>query len=149
MVLTYARRDPVCSVPDCDRKHFAKSLCARHYKRACEGLTLAVPPPIRYAGELCQTGGCNEAARARGWCLRHYSRYGCSRYRARKREATIVGFTAEQLAARIAYYGNRCWLCHVKPLAKGGPHMLSNLRPACSSCNRAKSDKWPLTAVAA
>ncbi|QDH93197.1 HNH endonuclease [Gordonia phage Zipp] len=69
-----------------------------------------------------------------------------------------IEFTAEQLAARVEFYGDRCWICgtpdwtafdHVKPLNKGGPHMLSNLRPACSSCNRAKSDKWPLTAAVA
>jgi 5-methylcytosine-specific restriction endonuclease McrA len=33
---------------------------------------------------------------------------------------------------------------HVKPLAKGGAHILANLRPACLSCNRSKRDRWPL-----
>jgi len=31
---------------------------------------------------------------------------------------------------------------HVKPLAKGGAHMLANLRLACSRCNNVKSDRW-------
>lgn len=59
-------------------------------------------------------------------------------------------FTPSQLDARMAFFGYRCWMCrgpfehidHVKPLSKGGPHMLANLRPACSRCNNAKHAKW-------
>lgn len=66
------------------------------------------------------------------------------------RSIGVIG--AERLAARMAYWGDRCWMCgdvatevdHVKPLAKGGLHVLSNLRPACKSCNSAKRDRWPL-----
>jgi 5-methylcytosine-specific restriction endonuclease McrA len=43
----------------------------------------------------------------------------------------------------FARHGRRCWRCgayagtvdHVVPVALGGTHELSNLRPACSSCN--------------
>jgi 5-methylcytosine-specific restriction endonuclease McrA len=74
------------------------------------------------------------------------------RYRARKRSATIGKVTVELLAAKAACWGERCWMCggewtdwdHVKPLAKGGPHMLANLRPACDPCNSSKGDRWPL-----
>ena len=70
-----------------------------------------------------------------------------------KRSSMVAPFTMSQLTARMSYWGNRCWLCpdgtfetvdHVKPLAKGGPHMLANLRPACKSCNSSKNDRWPL-----
>jgi 5-methylcytosine-specific restriction endonuclease McrA len=72
-------------------------------------------------------------------------------YRARKRNAIIVPFTAMQLKDKCAYYGNKCWVCgneyqaidHVKPLAKGGSHMLANLRPICTPCNSNKRDTWP------
>lgn len=72
------------------------------------------------------------------------------RRRARKRGVLTIPFTAEQLAQRMAYYGDRCWMCggpfehidHVKPLAADGPHILANLRPACRPCNLAKRDKW-------
>jgi 5-methylcytosine-specific restriction endonuclease McrA len=75
------------------------------------------------------------------------------RRRALERAATIVPFTPKQLAERWAYYGDKCWVCsdpakatdHVKPLAKGGGHMLCNLRPICTPCNSAKRDKWPFT----
>jgi len=72
------------------------------------------------------------------------------RYRATKRDAFAIPFTLVQLAARLAYWGNVCWMCgahanavdHVKPLIKGGPHMLANFRPACGPCNASKGGRW-------
>lgn len=74
------------------------------------------------------------------------------RRRARKLAAAIGDITPDLLAAKLAYWGWRCWLCgdeptgwdHVKPLSKGGAHMLANLRPACGSCNSTKHDTWPV-----
>jgi 5-methylcytosine-specific restriction endonuclease McrA len=76
--------------------------------------------------------------------------------RALKLATAVVPFTAEQVAQRMSYYGNRCYIrmdgvCtgafddvdHVKPLSKGGAHMLSNLRPACEPCNSRKHNRWP------
>jgi 5-methylcytosine-specific restriction endonuclease McrA len=73
------------------------------------------------------------------------------RYRAAKLKATVGVVTPELLAAKLAYWGNQCWMCghepsavdHVKPISKGGPHALANLRPACKSCNSRKKDRWP------
>jgi 5-methylcytosine-specific restriction endonuclease McrA len=99
--------------------------------------------------------------RARLWASRNAekarasSRSSSERRRARKRKAEVFEFTQEQIEQRMAYYGNRCYLqmqfCtggfdeidHVKPLSKDGAHALCNLKPACQSCNRRKSDKWP------
>lgn len=75
------------------------------------------------------------------------------RRRARVREATVVKFSSSDLSLRMSYFGNKCWMCsgpfehidHVKPISKGGSHMLSNLRPACRGCNSSKSAKWPFT----
>lgn len=76
--------------------------------------------------------------------------------KARIKAATVVVFTVDQLDQRMAYYGYSCYLklpglCtgafdeieHVKPLSKGGAHMLANVRPACTPCNAHKHDKWP------
>lgn len=71
-----------------------------------------------------------------------------------RRGCAVYPFTTEQLAAKVAYWGGRCWVCsgafeaidHVKPLAKQGPHMLANLRPICTACNTRKRDKWPFAA---
>jgi 5-methylcytosine-specific restriction endonuclease McrA len=53
-------------------------------------------------------------------------------------------------AARSALFGNQCWICrtvatardHVKPISKGGPNLLANVRPICGPCNSAKHDLW-------
>lgn len=75
---------------------------------------------------------------------------GDARKRARKMAAQVVPFTEAQLLARLSMFPG-CWMCggpketvdHVKPLAKGGLHVLANLRPACRSCNSRKRDAWP------
>lgn len=76
---------------------------------------------------------------------------------ARRRDARSLPFTADQLAARMSYFGNKCWMCdgpfehvdHVKPLARGGWDALMNLRPACRRCNSSKNAAWPLEKVIA
>lgn len=87
--------------------------------------------------------------------FREYRRLKNQRASARRRirmaEAVVIAFTQAQFEARWAYYAGKCWICggeateadHVKPIAKGGSHMLCNIRPACRSCNACKSDKWP------
>jgi 5-methylcytosine-specific restriction endonuclease McrA len=67
------------------------------------------------------------------------------RRRVRLAGAPAIPFTVEQLEARLSMFPG-CWLCgdeadtvdHVIPLARGGWHCLSNLRPACGSCNSSK-----------
>ena len=74
------------------------------------------------------------------------------RYRVSKYGVPVDRIDADRIEARMAYFGNKCWICggpfehidHVKPLSAGGAHMLSNLRPACRSCNLRKAAKWPL-----
>ena len=71
--------------------------------------------------------------------------------RYRRRAAKTIRFTPAQLDARMSMFGYRCWMCggpfdhvdHVKPISKGGAHMLCNLRPACMPCNNRKRDTWP------
>lgn len=67
---------------------------------------------------------------------------------ARRKGATGTA-TASQIAARVAMFGGKCWLCratadtidHVIPIARGGTNWPANLRPACKSCNCAKQDR--------
>lgn len=74
------------------------------------------------------------------------------RHAAIKRGVAVYQFTTAEVAAKVAYWGGLCWVCrapyeaidHVKPLAKGGPHMVANLRPICTGCNTRKRDRWPL-----
>ena len=58
--------------------------------------------------------------------------------------------SGEQVQARIAMWGFRCYVCgapwqevdHVKPIAAGGSNWPANLRPICLSCNRRKGCRW-------
>ena len=91
----------------------------------------------------------------RAWARGYYQAHReamCEGVRRRKHRNAVVPFTLVQLEAKLAYWGGKCWMCgdpfehwdHVKPIAKGGLHILSNLRPACARCNHKKSSKWPL-----
>lgn len=76
--------------------------------------------------------------------------------RARLLGALTVPFSPDQLAQRLSMFAG-CWICggpkevvdHVKPISKGGAHVLANLRPACAFCNGSKKDRWPFEPSAA
>lgn len=86
---------------------------------------------------------------------RNNDRVMTARRRARMSAVPNVSFSRKQLVERMAYFGNRCWICggqydavdHVKPISKGGANMLSNLRPICTECNSVKCAKWPYPTV--
>lgn len=90
--------------------------------------------------------------RARAWEIAHPQEKleRQRRDRARRKTTQVARITPALLAAKLAYWGGRCWLCdgepttwdHVKPQTKGGPHILANLRPACLSCNARKNNRW-------
>ena len=104
---------------------------------------------------------------SRKWYEKNYERHkaNCAQWaqknpqkvqvHVRARRAAKLGAsgsaTYEQIMARVAYFGWKCWMCgqpwqeidHVKPLARGGSNWPSNLRPACKSCNSSKRHKWP------
>jgi 5-methylcytosine-specific restriction endonuclease McrA len=72
--------------------------------------------------------------------------------RARLASVLVIPFTTDQLIDKWKYWGGLCWICreapatcwdHVKPVARGGPHCLANLRPACKPCNSSKNARWP------
>lgn len=151
------QRPTQCAVEDCERPWRTGEWCFMHYQR------------IKRHGDvnhqrtrnICVVDECSEYRWSNGRCSAHYGQWyeeqhpGAKAQRAARRRCRIRGgqsvpFTAEALAQRIAYYGGLCWMCgapyehldHVKPVSRGGPHMLANLRPACSRCNLAKSSKW-------
>jgi 5-methylcytosine-specific restriction endonuclease McrA len=74
--------------------------------------------------------------------------------RARKRNAPINDLTADQWLELQAAHDHRCAYCgqrtnghltqdHIQPLSKGGPHTLTNIVPACQSCNSRKNTGPP------
>lgn len=94
----------------------------------------------------------------RGKFLRQTPRYRevavtvSARRRARKLSAPGAGVTKEQWAQLLEAYNHLCAYCgassileqdHVVPLSCGGSHDISNIVPACRSCNARKNDKTP------
>lgn len=133
-------------------------------KRACSCCGEDRPLSDYYRGRAGRCARCRRAynaaperrARRRIWAqknadyMRDYARSYASLRRLRTFAAVNIPFTKEQLDSRMQFFGSRCWMCrgefehidHVKPLSKGGPHILANMRPACGSCNRSKSANW-------
>lgn len=75
--------------------------------------------------------------------------------RAFKKATEVEEITLDMLQARLKEFNNTCWICevaldavtwdHVQPLARGGAHVIENLKPACRPCNTKKNAIWPFT----
>ena len=72
------------------------------------------------------------------------------RRRAAKLAAPRVDFTAAEWEQLKQQYHNQCAYCdatvsltqdHIVPLSKGGSHTLTNILPACQSCNSRKGNR--------
>lgn len=83
---------------------------------------------------------------------RAVSRNYAHRRRALMRSAMVRLVTVDEVMARCEVFGGACAYCrrsfsstlpmtidHVIPISRGGPHILSNLRPACAPCNSSKN----------
>lgn len=81
-----------------------------------------------------------------------------ARRRARKANAPINDFTAAQWREIQTAFDHRCVYCekrakghltqdHITPLSEGGNHTLSNIVPACKSCNSKKGTGKPLCPI--
>lgn len=79
------------------------------------------------------------------------------RYRAKKRNRSLDNISFDDIQARINQFNGKCAYCnktlegkrqsqidHFIPLNKGGWHCLSNIVPACISCNSGKCDYDPV-----
>lgn len=91
------------------------------------------------------------AAASRAWYQANRLRALATAHNTRAARMDVTGtVTAEQLLARLAYYGHRCYLCagtpngfdHVKPLSVGGLNLAANLRPVYGPCNSRKGITW-------
>ena len=86
--------------------------------------------------------------------LRRYNREKSKRRKARMRGNHVVRVTAPQIRQRFAQFDHACAYCgcigdlhqdHFLPISKGGTHVLSNIIPACQTCNFSKRDHDPET----
>lgn len=146
--------------PQCrERPVKAKGLCSRCYNRAyyvanADKMRAKSVAWYRDNPEKAKAHrDVRDPERLRQLARDHYWRNRLGRIAARAnhkaRELGIPGIlTAAGLAAHIAYFGGRCWICgapdadsidHIKPLGKRGLNIAANIRPACGSCNSARS----------
>lgn len=78
-----------------------------------------------------------------------------SNSRAKKYQVALDVITAYDLKKLLVQHGYRCWICtlplvsvtwdHVQPVARGGGHVVSNLKPSCPWCNSRKGALYPFT----
>lgn len=63
-----------CSVEGCERLHFAKTYCRKHYDLLKRRGSVDASPR-RIPGNICSLEGCEYPASARGYCAMHYQRF--------------------------------------------------------------------------
>lgn len=61
-----SERSPICGLRGCGRKRYHGKRCRKHYHQEWLGYGTAKP---------CTIKGCGGDSRARGYCVKHYSRY--------------------------------------------------------------------------
>ena len=64
-----------CTNPGCERKHYARGLCKKHYRKF---LRLGDPLISIYEmghGPYCMELGCNGEHHSKGYCLIHFKRW--------------------------------------------------------------------------
>lgn len=150
-----------CKVSGCDSQVSGHGMCGMHLRRfrVHGDVNISKRAANKTYGQIaCAQPDCNVTAKTMGLCQKHYRQSNRDRYalhaanrRAAKRKRSAGDVSWDHVQEKFAYWGHKCWMCgspdrltidHVKPLSKGGWHVLSNIRPACLSCNCSKNNKW-------
>jgi len=151
-----------CKVQRCSEQAKGDGLCMPHYNRKYYAERVDYmrerakrwyrenPEKVAERYERQKAAGYHRA-KAREWYWRNRLQAVAIQQNHR---AVRMGFptpvTFDQFRGRLEMFGGRCYMCgadadtfdHVKPYAAGGPHLASNLRPACRSCNSKKHKIW-------
>ena len=90
------------------------------------------------------------------WCWRFYPKL-TSRERKAALKANEFPLTRQEWEGILKMFKHRCVCCgkkprkmtqdHITPISRGGQHTVSNVVPACPSCNRRKGAGSVLRAV--
>jgi 5-methylcytosine-specific restriction endonuclease McrA len=146
---------------ECERPAFAKGLCSRHYDRR---RYWANPEKHRERAKKWHHDNRDRAlerlrqrdreplrAASRRWYRDNRLKAIASAANLKAKRLGLPGvLTASSIAARLAYFGGRCWVCgvadadtidHVKQMSLGGANWPANIRPACMSCNTRRNER--------
>ena len=138
---------------DCAKSHSAHKVKSgyykAHYAENSERILARTSEYVRRNSEVV-------SARAADWARRNPEKRSAisSNYKHRRRSQERAGIDGATLAAWTRDQPKVCFYCesecsdgfhvdHFMPLAKGGAHVLTNLRMACQPCNQRKSAKLP------
>jgi len=160
---------PPCSFDGCDRPVRYKQLCKTHYECFRQGKPLMPINDLTPRAGTCAVDACDREIWARGLCAADYVRVYLAEtgkgveYAATRRSRMFDGphehiTAADYRALRAAT--DDCYLCrepladpvefdHVIPLARGGRHVLANIKPTHARCNRVKGASLPPEVAAA
>jgi 5-methylcytosine-specific restriction endonuclease McrA len=158
----------LCSCAGCERLQKRRGMCLAHYQRFMSDKPVDGPIAerrsggsyTRNAGSLCNhEDGCAAPATRKGMCEKHYRRAtGQGATRAMTRRARMYAGPHEDITgadyAALLAATETCYLCgktlaspiefdHVIPLARGGRHVLANIKPTHKRCNRVKWASLP------
>lgn len=150
-----------CTKPRCTADEHASGLCTSHYNKQYyaarpeahreRARQWAQLNPDKVTARNRARDKAAQAAASRAWYQANRMRALAAAHNKRAAQLGATGtVTAEQLLARLTYYGHRCYLCggspngfdHVKPLSAGGLNLAANLRPVCGPCNSHKGQSW-------
>lgn len=155
-------RPTVCKISGCNKPINARGLCQMHYRRLkVHGDTDTV---LINRGTPCVIEGCKKTNRRNGYCEEHYRESKLYRNRHRQYSAQrravqasvpINDFTEDDWSKILESFDKKCSYCgrrtkleqeHIVPITKGGSHTMTNIIPACKSCNSSKRqrllDNW-------
>ncbi len=65
----------ICTISNCDNKHYCKDFCRKHYYRFQRYGDSLYMPYKNHTGDSCIIEGCNNITCARGFCNIHYKRF--------------------------------------------------------------------------
>lgn len=129
-----------CTVNDCNRKHRAKGMCAKHYY-ATKGYGKNRGPGPRDFG-VCIVDNCETKAGPTGACRNHWHKVN-NPNKNKLRNLFMSGITLEQYETMLSLQDYCCKICgskapggRVQMFAVDHDHNCCNKKPYCGDCVR-------------
>lgn len=146
------KRDPICSVNDCEKPHRRNGYCDLHSVRFWRHGDTDTHFFKIYESEEAKTAGVKKSKSKYESSAKGKFTLKIKRQRRRKATAEDIKLTLAQERFLLELFGNKCFNCstikdltldHHVPLNAGGMLNVHNVVILCRSCNGKKSDFLP------